>query len=152
MRKCLSRFAGSITFLALFISLLGPAYATPLDTQPAASSSAAIKVEPEIAAKINQEDSAGYMIYFREKPNMLQISSLDRKTRGQFVVDSLQTAAENAQTWVRMYLDARKVTYKNFWIDNIIVVKKSDKAVFDGLMQFSEIDSIKAAPPCRRRM
>ncbi len=141
----LSRVAGIIAMLALLISPLVAAYAAPQDDkQPASSSSAGITVEPEIAAKMNAEGSAGYMIYFRAKPKLAQANSMSRKTQGEFVVNSLQKSAESAQAGVRKYLDKNKVQYKSFWIDNIIVVEKSDKAVFDGLMQFSEIASIKA--------
>jgi subtilisin family serine protease len=133
MRVQVSRLTIMTAMLALFISPFGMA-----------ASYAQIKVEHEIEAKINQDGSAGYLIYFCEKPKLSRVSSLNRKTRGEFVMSSLKSASENAQAGVRKYLDGHKVQYKSFWIDNIIAVEKSDKAVFEGLLQFSEIESIKA--------
>lgn len=145
MRTRLLRLACFTAMLVLLFSPLVAAYAAPQDDkQPAASSSAVTTVEPEIAAKIQAEGSAGYMIYFRAKPKLAQAKSMNRNAQGEFVVNSLRESAESGQAGVRAYLDARKVQYKSFWIDNIIVVENSDKAVLEGLMQFSEIESIKA--------
>ena len=131
------RFLSSCLFL-IFLGVLC-LFITPLS-----HSASTITVEPELQATLNSDGQAGCMIFFREKPNLSQAHTMGWKNRGEFVMNSLQSAAKSAQAGVQEYLKQHNVSYKAFWIDNIIVVESSSKAVFDGLMNFPEIESIKA--------
>ena len=111
---------------------------------PLTHSASTITVETELQATLNSYGQAGYMIFFREKPNLSQAYTMGWKNRGEFVMNSLQSAATRAQAGVQEYLKQHNVSYKTFWIDNIIVVESSSKAVFDGLLNIPEIESIKA--------
>ncbi len=124
-----------LLFLLIFLTCFaGPAaYATP-----------PIMVEPDLQAKMASDGSAGYLIYFREKPDLTGASAMAWQNRGAFVADALQTTARGTQDQVRQYLDSRQVAYKSFWVANVIVVEESDRAVLDDLQRFPEIESIKA--------
>lgn len=111
---------------------------------PQSHSASTINVELELQTMLNSDGQAGYIIFFREKPNLSQAYSMGWKNRGEYVMNSLQSAATSAQVGVQEYLKQHNVTYKAFWIDNIIVVESSSKAFFDGLLNFPEIESIKA--------
>ena len=101
-------------------------------------------VEPELEAQFMVEEEAGYMIQFKQRPNLSLAYELDWETRGRFVVNSLQFAADSSQQRVRAYLNARGVDYDAFWIDNVIMVNSSDINTFNGLLSFIEIDSLRA--------
>ncbi|RME06276.1 MAG: hypothetical protein D6803_06955, partial [Anaerolineae bacterium] len=101
-------------------------------------------VEPELQAQFLAEQQAGYMIQFRARPDFSLAYQLDWEARGRFVVNLLQTNAEQSQQRVRAYLDARGVSYESFWINNSILVNSSDQETFNGLLSFVEIDSLRA--------
>ena len=118
--------------------------AANLLSDPAAVSAPGVEVEPELEAQIRAEETTGYLIYFDERPDLTPAFQMGWVERGRFVVDALQQAAERSQPRVRAYLDARGVAYKAFWIDNVISVQASNRATFDGLKAFPEIEVIRA--------
>ena len=63
--------------------------------------------------------------------------------RGRFVVQQLQSVAQSSQKNVRAYLDSKGVSYRSFWIDNVILVEESDLTVFNELKRFPEISIIR---------
>ena len=101
-------------------------------------------VEPELQAQFMVEQEAGYMIQFRHQPNLDLAFELDWDTRGRFVVNTLQLAADKSQQRVQAYLDAKGVEYQSFWINNTILVNSSDQTTFNGLLSFVEIDALRA--------
>jgi subtilisin family serine protease len=101
-------------------------------------------IEPELKAQFLVEEEAGYMIQFRSQPNLSLAFELDWETRGRFVVNSLTFRADKSQERVRAYLDLRGVDYQAFWINNSILVSASDQTTFSGLLNFVEIDSLRA--------
>lgn len=101
-------------------------------------------VEPELQAQIAADDNVGYMIHFSERPNLKTAASLDWDVRGRFVVNMLQTTATKTQQRVRFYLETRGVSYQAYWVDNIILVNASNELTFNGLLGFTEIDSLRA--------
>jgi len=104
-----------------------------------------IEVEPELLNRIQTDESPGYLIYFRQRPDLSPGFRMGWEARGQFVTSALQKAAESAQRRVRAYLDSQGVSYKSFWIDNIIVVEGgSPQAAFHGLLEFVEISALRA--------
>jgi uncharacterized repeat protein (TIGR01451 family) len=102
------------------------------------------EVEPALLEELQARGSAGYLIYFSEKADLSPALEMDWEARGWFVMETLQSAAEQAQRQVRAYLDREQVSYKAFWIDNVIVVEESDLRTFNGLFAFDEIEVIRA--------
>jgi len=140
------RLTSVMILLAMLTSPVGSAYATPAAPPSAqsAQTDASIQVEDALARQFEQQGSAGYLIYFRSKADLVAASKMGWNERGQFVMETLQKAALNNQASVRAYLDAQGVKYQSFWIDNIIAVDSSTSQVFNGLMAFPEIQSLKA--------
>ncbi len=129
-------------FVALaMLASLAPA---PLGVSAAPQAVPGIEVEPALLAQLDADGSAGYLIYFREQPDLSPAYKMDWNDRGRFVMQALQATAEKSQVFVRAYLNARGVKYQAFWIDNVIVVEESNRATFNGLMSFSEIKALRA--------
>ena len=103
-----------------------------------------IEVEPELQARIDANGAAGYLIFFRERPDLSPAFHMGWQARGWFVMNALQKTAERSQAGVRAYLDARGADYQAFWIDNVIVVEKSSRNALNGLMSFPEIAALRA--------
>jgi len=137
----------AITSLFVLSTLLGtiapgvvpsPVMAAPMYVDPEPV------IEPELEAQFMVEEEAGYMIQFKHRPNLSLAYEFDWETRGRFVVNSLQLAADKTQQRVRAYLNAKGVDYEAYWIDNVILVNSSDLNTFNGLLSFVEIDSLRA--------
>jgi subtilisin family serine protease len=101
------------------------------------------EIEHELMSKMTLEGSQGYLIYFHERADLAKASDMEWKERGEFVANALRNTSDNTQSRVRNYLDRQGVQYRSFWITNVIVVESSDKAVLEGLANFSEIESIR---------
>ena len=103
-----------------------------------------VEVEPGLRMQLNADQPFGYLIYFREKPDLSLALDLDWNARGRFVVSQLQETAERSQAKVRAYLNSQGVAYKSYWIDNVIVVEKSNSTTFNGLLNYSEITILRS--------
>jgi uncharacterized repeat protein (TIGR01451 family) len=103
-----------------------------------------IEVEPKLLSELDADEANGYLIYFRERPDLSPAFEMDWIERGRFVVRALQETADRSQERVRAYLDAQGVAYQAFWIDNVISVRSSNRAAFAGLLEFPEIEALLA--------
>jgi uncharacterized repeat protein (TIGR01451 family) len=130
------------TILLMVATLLCAALA--LSAGRAATAAPGVVVEPEILAQMRQQGQAGYMIFLSARPDLSAAYEMDWTERGRHVVEALQKTATRSQANVRDYLERRGIDYVTFWIDNIIVVESSDRATLEGLMTFSEIQSLRA--------
>jgi subtilisin family serine protease len=99
-------------------------------------------VDPELTEEFDRSGSAGYLIYFDAEADLSTAYSLSWEARGDYVYKTLTALAEGTQKDVRSYLDDLDVAYQTFWIDNIIAVESSDWTTFEGLMSFTEIQSL----------
>jgi len=115
--------------------------ANPLSASPV---SGPVKVEAELEDQMRSRGDAGYLIDFRERPDLSPALTMEWNERGRFVVDALRATAERTQLRVRTYLDGEWVAYQSFWIDNVIVVSSSSREVLDGLLAFDEIEILRA--------
>ena len=133
-----------LALMALFlvISWGGSAYATGAD---AAKINSEIQVDPQLLAEMQANGRAGYLIYFADKADLNPAYEMDWEARGWYVYTALTEAAEAAQKNVRAYLDGQAVSYKAYWIDNVIYVEESGYAVLQTLAgSFPEIESLRA--------
>lgn len=99
-------------------------------------------VDSELLSKFDRSDSVGYMIYFDEEADLSAAYSMSWEERGDYVYETLTALAEETQVDVRSYLDQQGVDYEAFWIDNVIAVDSSSQATLEGLLTYTEIDSI----------
>ncbi len=134
------RFCHVVLIVAMLFSM-APTGAT----QRLAAAPVTAEIEPELVAQIQAEGSAGYLIYFREAPDLTPATKLDWQARGRYAVAALQETADRSQKGVRAYLEARGVPYRSFWIDNVIVVERSDLSTANTLAtSFPEIAVLRA--------
>ena len=103
-----------------------------------------IFVEPTVLEQLEGQGSAGYLIYFKEKPDLSPAYKMDWHSRGVFVMEALRKAATTAQSEVKAILDKKGVKYKSFWIDNIIAVESSDANTLAEVLQTKGIKEIRA--------
>jgi len=126
--------------LAVMFSLLSVLVVAQSPTAPRASD----KIEPELLAQMESAGQVGYLIYLRPEPDLTPAYQMDWLERGQFVVDALQRTAERSQAGVRVYLDKQDVAYQAFWIDNVIAVEGSNRAVLFGVAELAEVEIVRA--------
>jgi len=142
-----SRWFNIIVLLALLIGVLPQPVLAASEASPAAAPVSQdkpdIEVEPGLLVQLMAGQTAGYLIYFREKPDLSPAYEMDWIERGRFVANTLSQAADRSQAGVRAYLDAQGVSYKSFWIENVISVQSSNRTVFNGLLGFSEIQTLR---------
>ena len=103
-----------------------------------------IEIEPQLQAQLAGDETAGYLIYLREQPDLTPALNMDWVLRGRWVVQQLQETAQRSQARLRSYLDSQQVDYRAYWVDNLIVVSSANQAVFNGLKAFPEIASLRA--------
>lgn len=108
-----------------------------------AATEAVVQAEAAVIEQIEEKGQAGYLVYFRDRPNLDAARNMDRTQQGRFVMEQLQATAARAQERVKAFLDRRGVKYTAFWIDNVIIVEESDVSVFNELRRFSEISIIR---------
>lgn len=131
--------------LIVFGSLLfGPLAGGVNASSPGQKQSPKVEVEPGLRMQLNAEQPFGYLIYFRAHPDLSLANEMDWETRGRYVVSQLQEMAKLSQSKVRAFLESRGVKYQSYWIDNVIVVEISDTATFNGLLNYSEIEILRA--------
>ena len=132
-----------LTGFLLVTFLFGP-FASFVDAAtPQQEPEPQVEVEPALSMQLHADQSVGYLIYFRERPDLSTAYGMDWAVRGRYVVSQLQKTAERSQARVRAYLEAQKIPYKSYWIDNVIVVDQSNRATFNGLLNFSEIEILR---------
>ncbi len=141
LQQSFSFFVLAGLVLSLVFSLPVAAAASPAQS---AQTDISIQVEDALTRQFETQGSAGYLIYFRSNADLTPASKMGWDERGQFVMDTLQEAARTSQSDVKAYLDKQGVSYQSFWIDNVIAVDSSTSQVFNQLMSFPEIQSLKA--------
>ncbi len=143
-----TRWFNAIVLLTLLLGMIFPmaAQAAPTTaplTAPESQEPVEIEVEEALRAQLAADETVGYLIYFKEKPDLSPAYKMDWISRGRFVANALQQTALRSQANVRAYLDARGVKYRSFWIENVISVESSNRATFNGLLAFPEIGALR---------
>jgi len=133
-----------LTFRVVKSSLAQVQSVTGLSGATTVQASPGVAVEPQLATLLADDETTGYLIRFRERPDLAYAHALDWDARGAFVVQALQETAARSQAGVRAYLDAQGARYQAFWIDNVIVVENSSRRTFDGLLRYREVASLHA--------
>ena len=105
-----------------------------------------IAFDEHLLAEMADRGRASYLIYFADKADLSAAYDMDWEARGWYVYRALTETAAKSQHVVRSYLDQQGVSYKAFWIDNVIAVKGSDSRTLLGLRSFREIRSIILSP------
>ena len=117
-----------------------------------AAGSSEVKIE-KIDQKVLQETSGGreasIVILLSDQANVKAAHGLKNQTaRGQFVVDTLKAHADRTQAPLRAMLASRNISYKSFWVANIIVAK-GDRALVEDLADRSDVKVIESNAPSK---
>jgi len=138
-----SRWFNVLVLLCLLAGGLPASLPAAMAAPPSAQDKPDIEVEPELRVQLMAGQTAGYLIYFRETPDLSPAYAMEWVERGRFVADTLRQTAERSQAEVRAYLDGQGVAYQSFWVDNVILVESSSRPTFTGLLDFSEIAALR---------
>ena len=103
-------------------------------------------VDPVLLSQSERSDSLDYLIYFEEQADLSGAYALPWEQRGWYVVDTLTAQAEKSQARVRQFLESSGVNHRSYWIQNMILVESSTRATLNGLLNFTEIQTLQAIP------
>jgi hypothetical protein len=135
--------SGSYTLQIEFQEVQPPAALTPTPASRT-TDQFSVLVEPELQASMDAGAPTGCLIYFRDRPDLSAAFGMDWIARGRFVATALQETAKRSQARVRAVLDAQAVDYEPFWIDNVILVRASNRHTLNSLTGFPEIAALRA--------
>lgn len=137
--------SGFIWILAILMALLSGWLAVP--PQVGADSILPADQPPvdiEVLQEIRQEGSADYWITFDTPLDLYPATLMDWQSRGQYVYEQLTRTAQLSQGRVQAELQRRGVPFQSYWITNAIYVEASDETVLQNVLNFPEIQSIRA--------
>jgi len=121
-----------------FLALLDFLWALPLPSR-----AATIEIEQELQEQMEADETTGYVIYFRGQANLAEIPKTEWQQQSKLVNKALQEAANQSQARVRSYLFNRRIPFRSLWVDNVIIVDRSDRDTFEGLASFPEIKAVR---------
>ena len=134
---------GAILLIALVAVLLSSTGGATLASPGSQAQPPAPEVEPELQAVLQAEGQANLFIEFREEADLSAAYSLPWAERGLFVYQTLLTTAQRSQAQVRAYLDARRIPYRAYIINNSIYVPAARIEAVNDMLVFSEVRQLR---------
>lgn len=132
--------------LALTGAIVGAVVAVTAFTQISVSgstSSPELKVSQKVKLVLNEEPTADILISLTEQADLRSAILLETKeAKGKFVVDALRKTARSSQKDLVSYLDSKGLTYKRYYITNMIAVEGVDRATITELSKRSDVRSV----------
>lgn len=108
------------------------------------------KIEPHILQQLQNGSTPSTLIVFVEQANVSNARNFPTKElRGAFVLDGLRTTADRTQGTVRAILNQNHLTYRAFYIANVIAVENLDANVAAQIAARREVARIVADPNVR---
>lgn len=101
-------------------------------------------VDLALLSQAKNGEPLDFMIYFTEQADLSSAYSMAWEERGDFVFEQLNVQAEESQARVRHFLEARGEAYTPFWISNAILVESTSSNTLNGLLNFTEIESLQS--------
>ncbi len=106
------------------------------------SSVNAADIPLELERKISEEGQAEYFVVLNQRADLTHTRTLESKIeKGQFVFDVLRETADRSQKDLRSFLDNHGITYKSYWIRNMLLVK-SDRSILESIVSRSDVSFI----------
>jgi hypothetical protein len=142
-----SRLARALAVIGL-LALAVAACTRPTHTEapPLDDGFGTIEIAARLRVQLASDETTGYLIYF-ERPDLTPAYAMEWSARGRFVMETLQDAAATSQADVVAFLAAQGAEYYPFWVDNFILVERSDRETVDGLVTgFPQILALGALP------
>ena len=91
------------------------------------------KIERRLEMAVTSGEQVGIFITFGEKPDLSRAYKMGWEERGKFVYETLKRTADKSQARVRAFLDARKIPYQSFFVDNSIYIQTGDSPLLNNL-------------------
>ncbi|NLE99978.1 MAG: hypothetical protein GX601_03285, partial [Anaerolineales bacterium] len=116
------------------------------------SQAAAVHIPPQVWQATADGGEAEFLVVLREQAQLDHVASIsDRDARLHAVYDALRFTALSTQRSLRAELDAAGVSYRAFYIVNMLLVK-GDRALLARLATRSDVVGISANPRTRQAM
>lgn len=148
--KSVSRTSPSPLWISLNIILvvalvLAGGFLKPAPTQ--ASPAVPASVDPIAKYVLERDGTVKVMLVLKEQADLSGAADLDSKVaKGQYVFDQLTQVAQKTQGPLVQFLTERKVEFKSFWIQNMIILTL-DSQLLAELVNRPEIDHIEYLYP-----
>ena len=132
--------SGALAVAAL-IATVGPVLATKGSSDRLSSA----RVEPKVLDQLAANGKASFVIYLKDQADLSKAYGMkDQDARGWYVYRTLKNEAARTQAPLRAMLDARGVSYRSFWVANVIMTS-GDRALVDDLAARSDVTKIEAS-------
>jgi len=99
----------------------------------------------KIAARVVRDtangQTASFTIYLKDQADLTAAYGMDREARGRYVYKSLRETAERTQAPLRAMLAAQGVSYRSFWVANVIFAK-GGRPLVEALADRSDVAAI----------
>jgi serine protease AprX len=106
------------------------------------------KVDPSLLAEA-QAGATVFLVWLDAQADLSSAVALATKTdKAEFVVGELTAVAHRTQTPIRQLLDQRGISYRPFWITNMLAVR-GDAALIETLARRADVARIAANRPAR---
>src|SRR6266540_447225 len=127
------RAAAAFTVVVAFIMLVG---GTP-------ASGSFGKIAARVVRDTANGQTASFTIYLKDQADLTAAYGMDREARGRYVYKSLRETAERTQAPLRAMLAAQGVSYRSFWVANVIFAK-GGRPLVEALADRSDVAAIEA--------
>ncbi len=130
-----------LVVVALALVLLGSGM--PSWAAPRPQDQASVEVEPALQAALDAQGQANLFVVFREQADLSPAYTLPWVERGEFVFQTLLLTAQKSQAGLRAYLDANRIPYQSFLIDNSIYIPNAGVNTVNDLTRFAEVRQLR---------
>ncbi len=133
-----------ITLIAILaITSLGAGMGVVAQAPAGEGAPAPAIMEPELQAALQSEGQANLFVMFRDQADLSAADQMSWDARGEYVWRALSEVASRSQAKVRASLDAQRISYESFPINNSIYLRNATQALADNLLGFPEVSYLR---------
>jgi subtilisin family serine protease len=136
--------------LAACVGIIGVGGQAQAGVPSAVPSAAQVsKIDPVVLQDTRDGKSASVMVLLSEQANLGAARGMrDQNAQGWYVYNTLRSHAERTQAGLRAYLSSQGVSYRPFWVTNVIQVT-GDRALMESLAARPDVAKIESNRPQR---
>ena len=127
----------------VLVAVLGLIHAATGPVSAAAPDRPTARVDAEVVSAMTRAGKATYWVVLREQADLSGAAQRDHKSRGRFVVDTLQKTAKRSQMGLKDLFHARGADSTEFWAANVVKVT-SDEATLEAVAALPEVAEVQA--------
>lgn len=88
------------------------------------------KIDPRLSSEMKSRARVEFLVVLEKQADISNAARIrDKETRGRYVFNSLTRLAKTTQTPIRAILDGRGITYRPYWVSNMIWVRGDEDLV-----------------------